>query len=490
MSDRVFVDDLARGRTWTPLQTAVLMATEPRINLIGGRRLGKSYVGAAKFLSRVFGRIHGFAEQVRRGERSVWGGLKLRPGHARQLDPDVEAWVVAPRDLHLNRCRANLLGYFSGQRARLLYPGLGLADSGRQLWLLSGGVVARIRFAVAGSVSSMVSTGVHELWVEESGLTDNQVIAALDPVTWEYGGHRITTGTPALGTEHWSTRSALAGIGPEHPFFIKDVVDRDLGTRTFTGTSFDSPLKEVREAAAQATKVSGEDWADQWVKGDWRLKSIYIYSEFDPNLHLVDYDHRRHILHGVSLRAPDLVLGVIDWAYSDTRPGASVVLHIWLRNPLATGDNTRPLIVAVDDRREVMPYTREGWYRTWGDWRREYGIPYWIADPSRHELIKSAGKHLNTIGPVRPAPKADKPGRITIVKSWLHHQVGISPSFYVSNRCKILPRELPDYRRKFKASGAISEDPYDYDDDCLDCVAFAAGHLTEGGFVIPRLPYS
>lgn len=468
----------------------MLLATHPRINLVGGRRLGKSYVAAGKFLSRVFGRVHVAAEQIRRGEREPWEGLKVRPSVARQLDPDVESWVVAPRELHLNRCRANILSYFGGARSRLLYPGIALADSGRQLWLQSGGVAARIRFAVAGSVAGMVSTGVHELWVEESGLTENQVIAALDPVTWEYGGHRISTGTPHLGTEHWFTKAILSGLDPKHPFFEPGLVEPDPGSISFVGTSYDSPLSEVREAAKAAEKTAGKTWSAMWIYGDWRIRDAYIYGEYDPQIHLARYDHRTFSLNGARMRRPNLVLGVKDWAYSDTRPGALVVLHVWLRNPLSTGDRTRPLVVVVDDRREVLPYTKEGWYGVMAELRREYGIHYWIADPSRHELIKAAAKHLASIGPVRPAPKPDKAGRIVIVQSWIHHEDGVPPALYVSDRCKILPREIPAYRRAFARSGEMKEEPYQYDDDCLDCLAFAAGHLTEGGFVVPSLPYS
>ena len=457
------------------------MADTPKINVVGGRRLGKTYVGAAKFLARVFGRMGKMGADVRAGKRKPWAGIGLKPSMARQLDPDVEAWVVAPRELHLNRCRANILGYFKGQASRLVHPKLKLADSGRQLWLLSSGVSARIRFVVAGSVLSMVSAGIHEAWIEECGLTDGAIIGALGPATWEHGESQIRTGTPALGTEHWYTREVLRGLDPSHPYYVKDVVERDARVTTISGSSMDSPLEQVRKAAEAAKKTNSKAWGALWVDGDWRAQDVYIYSEFDPNLHVIDYDPIRRKLGHVSLRRPDLVLGVKDWAYTETSDGAIVCLHVWHRNPLDEKDQTRPLIVAVDDFCGAMPYTVKGWYGKMSEFRSTYHIRKWIADPSRHELLRSAGKHIRRIGPIYPAPKEDKPGRITLVQSLLHHQEGVAPALYISKRCQALQRQMPNYRRKFTALGGVSDDPYDYDDHVLDCLAFAAGYLMVGG---------
>jgi hypothetical protein len=180
-------------------------------------------------------------------------------------------------------------------------------------------------------------------------------------------------------------------------------------------------------------------------------------------------------------------MGVKDWAYSDTGDGAVVVLHVWHRNPLAPDDRTRPLIVAVADECSSRPYTAGpgGWYQAMAELRRSLGLRYWIADPSRHELLKAAARHVAKIGPVRAASKADKAGRIVLVQSLLHHGEGVAPALYISRDCTALQSQIPAYRRKFKRSGEVADEPYDYNDHALDCLAFAAGHLMVGGESTP-----
>ena len=480
---RILVANLYRGMAFSPKQVEILRSDKRNIAIDGGRRFGKSFIAAAKFTMQVHQRMASL-----RGKVKLWGGAGMPKAKARHQPPHVEAWVVTPRERHLEQCRAYLQSYYAGQYHRYLHPELALIDGGKQLWLYYGGVAARIRFVVGQSAVGMVSGALDAVWLDEAGLMDNEVMAALNPVLWERKATRICSGTPELGTEHWFTRMCLSGLDPDHPYYVADVVPRDEDTLTVIGTSYDAYLQDVRTEAEKDAKRNGDAWASQWLLGDWRLPSLFVYSEWDPAKHICRYTPEQPMLHGKRLPKPSVVLGVKDWAYSADKPGATVVFHVWYRNPLDPTDTSRPLVIAVEDKQLKAEYTKDGWYGVMKSMRQRYGLRQWYADPSAPDLIRQASNFARSIGAVRPAEKGDKWGRINLVRALLHSAEDMPPAFYINgDRCPNLARQFENYRMATKRSGETTEKTIDYDDHCLDCVAFLMGKVMRGGYSVPDL---
>ena len=480
--------DFLRGRTWTAKQASIINCTTPELAVDGGRRFGKTYTCAPAFLRRIFRRHALAAARVRSGELKPWGGAGLPPRLARHQEPHVQAAVLTPRERHLEQCRQYIMSYFTGTYRRFQHPKLALTDAGRQMWFYFNGVASRIRFVTGSGVAAVVSNALDELWIDEAGLLDGMIVDAVRPVLWERNGGLMASGTPSLGVEHWFSQLCLAGLDPDHPYYVPDVVERDPRVTTVIGTSYEAFDRNVRVRARADAKRMGEAWEAQWVRGDWRLPSLFVYDNWDPQSHVIAYDPRtRHFPGRVRpLPPPQLTLGVIDWAYSTTRPGAAVVFHVWLRNPLDP-DRTRPLVIAIDDRQEAREYNAGGWYQIFHDLYAEHRIQRWYADPSRDELLIQARRNSGRIGPVKPAEKADKGGRINLLKSLLGSYDDTPPAFYVSDRCTHLPRQFGSYRWKLDPLKNPTDKPIDYDDHCLDCCAFLMGSIIRGGHVIPHI---
>lgn len=475
-----------KGRKWSPLQKQILLAETKHVAVDGGRRFGKSYVSAARFLRR--GAMHHkkAIEQLRSGEIEPWRGAGLPKHDARHIAPHIEMVVLTGREKHLEQCRNYIASYYAGTKARFLHPDMAWCDGHKQMWLYYGGVSRRIRFVVGSGVAAVVSNAIAELWVDEAGLLDGMIMDAIRPVLWENPDAGITaSGTPSMGVEHWFSSMCLSGLDPGHPYYMDGVIDRDPDTTTVIGTSYDAFLPHVRAEARKEADRLGEDWERQWILGDWRLPSLFIYDEWDPRTHIRRYDPHTHILTGVDgepdrrLPAPSSVVGVIDWAYSTTKPGAACVYHVWRTNPFRR-DSKLPLVIVVADLQVAQDYTRSGWYGDLARLRDHYGVTMWWCDPSRAELVANARKYHSIIGPVMPASKADKAGRIMLVRA---HLRGDPPSLIVSeDRCENLPRQFANYRKKLDIRGNVLEQTIDHDDHCLDCCAFLMGMITQGGY--------
>jgi len=335
-----------------------------------------------------------------------------------------------------------------------------------------------------------VVSQAHDLiWVDEAGLTDGAVIEAAIPTLWERDGELVLSGTPEQGLEHWYTLRCLSGLPPEHPYYVPDVVPRDPDCETVVGTSYEAFLPSVRAAAKSDSARMGDAWTRKWILGDWRMPDLFVFSEWDPKIHVIHYDLTSREICGRKVPPPNRVIGVIDWAYSQTSPGAAVVYHVWSRNPLDPGDRTRPLVVAVADVQRAQAYTWDGWWRDLERLRVVHGVQRWFADPNRDEMIQAARKVSGRIGSVTAASKKDKPGRLVLVGSLLHAADGGFPAFYVASNCEHLARQFARYRWKTDSHGNPRDIPVDYDDHCIDCTAFLVGEIMAGGHVVPSLVF-
>ncbi len=474
--------------SFSPKQVEVLVADEREICVDGGRRFGKSFIAAAKVTMLVHERVEDYRRRIRSGEVHPWAGEGLPAAKARHVPPNIECWVVAPRERHLEQCRSYLQSYYGGLYYRFLHPELGLCDSGRQMWIYYGGVAARVRFVVGQSAVGMVSGALDILWIDEAGLVDNGVVHALDPVLWERDARIVKSGTPELGTDHHFTRACLAGLDESHPYYVPDVVPRDPTVKTVIGTSFDAYLPAVREAARRDEKRNGEAWARQWLHGDWRLPSLFVYPEWDAAIHGIEYHPGSRMIRGRRLPPPTATIGIKDWHYAGDKPGAVVVFDVWHRNPLDVTDLVRPLVVAREDHQGSHAYTKDGWFDIMADLRRRTGLHVWYADPSAPDMIRHAQHFTRDTGPIRPAEKGDKAGRINLVRALLHYDDTTPPAFYVAaGKCKNLMRQFETYRMAMKKSGEVTDSTIDYDDHALDCCAFLVGKVMRGGYSVPDL---
>jgi hypothetical protein len=363
---------------------------------------------------------------------------------------------------------------------------MSIIDSGRQVWICYGGIATQIRFVTGSGEAAVASTAVDVVWVDESGMLDNSIMDVALPMFWEKDSDLICSGTPELGLEHWFSLLILRGLDEKHPFWKPDIVEKDGTVTTIIGSSYEAFDLNVRKKAKLEARHKGSAWEAQWVLGDFRLPDLFIYDEWKRSIHVVEYDHETWVLNGQRLPRPNTIAGIIDWAYSPRRPGGCVVFHRWAKNPLDSSDS-RPLIIACEDRQKRQPYTADGWYADFIDLRDRYGFNLWYADPSMKEMLTNARKF--GIGAVKAAEKADKAGRINLTKSLLHHneREGIYPALYVSDKCKNLPRQFERYKYVVNSRGEATDKPTDSDDHCLDCVAFAMGTWVKGGYFMGEL---
>ena len=433
------------------------------------------------------------AEDIRSGDLRSWAGIGKSPTAACLEEPTIRGWVVAPRVAHLEQCSAYVRSYFRGASARLLHPHPRMQnrEGGRKMWLLHEGVSCLITFLPASGWSALTGFNVHALWADEAGLLESNIWDAVAPLLWAQNGRLIATGTPSMGTHHWFSQGCLSGLDPSHEFYQPDIVELDPHTTTIIGSSYEAFSPNVRERAHIDARKKGEGWEKQWVLGDWRPPDVFVYNEWEPGTHVVGYEahtYRIKLPEGWhQLPRPTSVIGTIDWAYSAQKPGACVIFHVWQQNPLDR-QRSGPLVVAVRDAQEAMAYTTDGWYKVFRELKREYKPSVWYADPSMPELIVTANKvgrrpdrdGLPLFGKVKKADKADKAGRINLVKSLLHHVDGEHPAFFVSESCRILPRQFENYEYKLDRDKNPTDEPSQYEDHALDCVAFMAG------MVIPR----
>ena len=276
----------------------------------------------------------------------------------------------------------------------------------------------------------------------------------------------------------------MSGLPASHELADHDLVEPSSRAHTIIGTSYEAWNENVRARARLDARKHGEAWERQWVLGDFRLPSVFVYSEWSEPVHVTEYDHERFILKGHKLPRPSGVYGVIDWAYSPNKPGAAVVFHWWAKNPIDR-ERRQPLVIAVHDHQEALPYNRDGWYRVLRRMRQRYGVQVWYADPSMPELLVTAKK--GRIGFVKPAEKGDKAGRINLVKSLLYSDGEDPPAFYVHRRCENLRRQFESYHYILDSKGAPTDRPTQYDDHALDCCAFMAGTIMPRGLAVPAV---
>jgi hypothetical protein len=381
------------------------------------------------------------------------------------------------------------MSYYQGELVRFLHPTMQMIDSGRQMWLWYNGVAARIRYTTGSGISAVVSDAKDLIWIDEAGLLDNAIVDAVRPCLWERQGDLVCTGTPSLGLEHFFSRGILSGLDPSHEYYQAHIVERDPDALAVIGTSYEAALPAVREQAAQDAQRLGSAWTSQWVLGDWRLPDVFVFSKFSKQIHVIDYDINRHKIGGIQLPPPHIIIGVMDFSYSDHTPGAAVVYHVWPVNPLDPTDRTRPLVVAVRDRQECLRYDQSGWIRVFEELRIDTSLRVWYADPSSADLLKVIRKNSAKIGYVKEADKHDKMGRLGIVASWLEHNETQRPSMYVDRSCANVIRQLENYRWKLDRDKNPTGKPMEHDDHCIDCTAFLAGVITSGGSAIPSLRF-
>jgi hypothetical protein len=477
--------DLLAGCEWSPIQADILEDQHRHVAIVAGRRFGKSFVTARLTIKRMMERMNQYALEIRKKKRQPWAGHGKSRREALLCAPDVEAWCITPRERHQEQASGYVMQVFGqGDRRSLLHPDFGLYDRGKQVWLSWGGVVGRLRFVTGSSVAAMVGGALDVAWFDEAGLVDNMILDAIAPTLYDRRGSIVASGTPAVGYEHWFTRFAMSGLPQKHERWVPDIVEPNPDVGTHLATSLDAYLPDVRVEAKKEIATRGEPWARQWIFADWRMQSQYVYDEWSPAVHVQTIDTTRLRIGDVRIpRRPDLTYGVIDWSYG-AAPGAAIVAAVWYRNPLVKGD-TRPLIAVLADEQQKASYSEAGWWSTLRSMAQHHGVATWFADPASEHLIKLA-KRGNIGAPIRPAHRSDKAGRIQMTKSLLHHSDNVAPSLYVSEKCQHTMRQFATYRWRVSRSGLVSDRTIDYDDHCLDCIAFLVGSLPQSGS-IPRI---
>jgi hypothetical protein len=468
---------------WQPswIQSEIVEAETRIVVACCGRRVGKTWVGVLWTIDRICQRVARRLEEIRDGKARRWEGLGKSAKVAKFLQPDILVWCVAPRETHLDDAKSQFLRLFTGDWSRFLHPAFdgGLYDRGHQLWLLFSGVCVRIDFVPAASEARMVSKGLDIVWIDEAGFVPNDRFRALKPATMDRKSDILATGTPSLGDSHWFTRLAASGLTSDHERYNAHISEKDPEVTTFIADTFThAALPEARTEAIREEAFWGKDFADLWLRADWRTKGRHVFPMWRPDLHVVQYTTGRGWrVGGRPLPRPDHVWGAVDWS-GGAAPGAATVVHVWRRHPLSPLD-PRPLMVIVEDSQGKQAYTDDGWWGILRSLDQRWGVDRWVGDPhSPHLITQARGAGLY----VEPGPHADKAGRINVVAGLLHHDPSksVSPALLVSDRCTHVPRQFAQYSWRVSRDGAVQDQPRQYDDHCLDCIAMLAGEIVSG----------
>lgn len=451
-----------------------------------GRRVGKTWIGAYWMAKRVHAKMERLAVDVQNGTRRRSASEGKPPRIARYLPADIQAWVVAPAERHLDEARGYLLQLYAEQGwDEYLHPSFpgGIYDRGHQLWLLHGGVCARIDFVPASSEGRMVSKGLDILWIDEAGFLDNTRYQAIKPATMDKRAEMLCTGTPDLGDEHWFTRLAISGLPEGHERSDPHVKKNEEVSTYIADTVRHAALREAREEAVKEARFWGDRWAARWIYADWRMRGRHVYDEFIADKHV-----KRYLMRGATwwlgnqrIDRPDTVIGAVDWS-GGASPGAAVIAHVWRVNPLHA-DDPRPLVVIVWDHQGYDAYSDDGWWGILRAAERKWGVDRWVGDPHSPNLIQQA----NDAGIwVEPGAAADKQGRISMVGALLHHSeasdgnAAVEPALYVARQCEHTMQQFAAYSWATTKQGELLDRPRQYNDHCMDCVAMIVPEVGEG----------
>lgn len=467
----------------SPYQYDIWDCKTSTIVACGGRRLGKTHVGVPKIFSWVHEEMDRLYVEVAEGRRPRWVGEGLDRHEAATMEPDVICWIVAPREKHLTKIKGAIRSMYLGEGARWLHPTIhGLYNKGKQLWIWQDGVAGLYDFRCAASESSVVAEGVRVIWIEESGLLDNAYYDAMLPVAWDFDARMLCSGNPEVSDVHWFTKLCKSGLDPGHERFDPKV-PRNPSVTTFIGDTIrDAFLRSCREKALQESRYKGELWTLKYIRGDWRQKALSVYRKWRDSVHVVPIRRSRWWEVGPHTikRPPDTIDGTIDWS-EGASPGAAVVNWIWHETPLDP-DDTRPLIVSVEDYEGHDAYADSGWWRILRDMENQWGVDRWIPDPHSPRLVRAmrqAGFY------VKEGPWQDKSGRIQLMAAQLHYDTSsdppVVPAYYCSPACENLIRQFNGYRFQRKRwTGEVSSKPKQFDDHCLDCLAMEVSAECEG----------
>jgi hypothetical protein len=478
--------NLALPLGWQPswIQSEIVEAKTRIVVACCGRRVGKTWVGVLWTIDRIVQRVSRRLEAIARGELPPWEGLGKSAKVAKFLQPDILVWCVAPRETHLDDAKSQFLRLFTGEWSRFLHPAFdgGLYDRGHQLWLMFSRVCVRIDFVPAASEARMVSKGLDIVWIDEAGFVGNERFRALKPATMDRRADILATGTPSLGDQHWFTRLAASGLSSDHERYNAHIAEKDPEVTTFIADTFThAALPEARSEAIREEAFWGKDFADLWLRADWRTKGRHVFPQWNPGLHCVPYETGKWWkLNGKRLDRPDYTIGSVDWS-GGAAPGAAVIAHVWRRTPLSP-DDPRPLVVICEDHQGKQAYTDDGWWGILRSMDARWGVDRWIADPHSPHLIsqaRSAGIYCVN------GPHADKAGRINIIAGLVHHdkEKSIVPALYVSTRCEHTPRQFSQYSWQVTRDGQMTDRPRQYDDHCLDCIAMISGEISTSGSI-------
>jgi len=502
--------ELFAGDDFSPIQDAMADCSTQVVVGCCGRRVGKTWLGARITLSWVFDDLEKVADRIDAGEEERWIGESLKPVVAKEVAPHVLYYVVAPRDDHLQQIRGYMMEVLERNGGAFRHPlfSAWFSDRNRRLWLWMDGACGRIDFIPCTSPTSMVSRGLHGVWVDEAGFVPNERFQALKPSLWEHGGRLLATGTPSLGSDHWFTKLGVSGLPEGHERADHDISPPDERVTTFIASTVEHAfVAQARSEAAIDAEFWGAIWAAQWVHADWRQRSREIFREWDHRYHVRELKKHTGIpvigqrpVHHIGRQPwaflgqhpiytePSATYGVVDWS-GGVAPGAAIIARVWRQNPVDKND-PRPLVHISEDYQGHEAYTSDGWWRILTNMDQSWGVDRWLGDPHAPRLIKAA-KRAGI--PIQEGAHQDKMGRINLVAALLHHDQSkhINPALYISPTAEHTARELSGYKWGTTRDGRIKDKPMDRDDHCVDCLAMLAAEVyTGGGIQIGHERYS
>jgi hypothetical protein len=457
------------------------------LNVIAGRRFGKSFNVSLLVLSTFLRMLREWDDEVAAGAKEPWSGLDLWAAQdVRQTKVDALRCNVVTYSVEQYEVIQSYIRWHLRKTGADVYlhpnPDLHRTDRSREIWCQYNRVAGVIQFRCASQDRQLVGDKCHLLWLDECGLIANSSFMALSPLLWEYEGYLFCSGTPELGEDHWFTKRCIAGLPDEHPWANRDVAKRDPKQKTIHATALDAYSLTTREQAAKELADYGADsvYAKLYILADWRLPSLFVYDNWDSKRHVASFTVSERGTYElqwgerkVTLPRPDGIYGGIDW-FEGVAPGGAIVVYYWSRNPLNKEDS-RALLVIADEHHGREAYTDEGWWGILSSMDHRHHPFRWFADPHNPRLIREA-KSRGLI--IYGADAADKLGRIGLIHGHLTCSADREPALVVASKCPVMAGQFSGYQRKIsRFTGEVQEEPRQYNDALLDSLAFIVGEI-------------
>jgi hypothetical protein len=409
------------------------------INIVAGRRWGKDYCGARKFVRKIF-----------QDDYPKVAHVKMPTGRfLKYAKPLLHYWAVAP-DYPIGKIQQREIfsifpSEFQSSDVHFKYD-----DNAKELRLFGSRIL--IEFKSADRPDSLVGVGLNGVYCTEfARFKETAWDANIRPTLTDKLGWGIFTTTPL--PRKWFMDIIDLG-NPEHP-------NHHPQHQNIFGKTLDNiRLPHIVEEVEVARKTLQEKWFRREYEASLECFEGQVYEEWDAKIHLPS-----------PFEAPyfDVVIAGVDWGFSE--PGCILVVGVKFQK---RGIPKFYVLDEVYERGLVVDGEDDSWVRRAQVLKMQYKIAAFFCDTSEPGYIQSfRNRGLNALF----ADKSVSDGIQSVATAIHISGFDGKPSLYVNAaKCLNLPRQILQYQY------ADDEKPLGVDDHSPDALRYAIHtYLKHGG---------